>query len=329
MMDLLLLFVLPACLATAFLCSGMEAGVFTLGRWRIAQQMRAGRRQAARLYAYLQKTENFLWTILVGNTLAAFFAMWILAVALWQELGASPWQFWGAYLLCTFVFYGFCDLLPKTLFRKFPNRLCLVMSGPFRLLDVVLSPLVEVVEGIASGLLRWTGGRAYQGDVFSSRSELRLLMDDTGQSLSSEERGMINRVLDLHNRTIRQLAIPFARFPLLTTEDSLKSALARFRESGQNILPVWTQGVRPRRIAGFFELKRFLFAEPGAGPGERLDRCLSPAFYLEENARVHDALRRMQRGGQRMAIVLSSDRREIGLVTLEEILQAMFGEVRL
>ena len=81
-MDWLLFIVLPFCLATSFLCSGMEAGIFTLGRWRIAQQMRAGQARAARLYAYLQNTENFLWTILVANTLALFFAMWIIAVAL-------------------------------------------------------------------------------------------------------------------------------------------------------------------------------------------------------------------------------------------------------
>src|SRR5687768_3637416 len=115
-MDWLLLIVLPICLATSFLCSGMEAGIFTLGRWRIAQQMRAGQARAARLYGYLQNTENFLWTILVANTVALFFAMWIIAVALIHSFAQRPFIFWFTYIAAGFVFYAFCDLLPKTLF---------------------------------------------------------------------------------------------------------------------------------------------------------------------------------------------------------------------
>ena len=82
-MEALLLIVLPICLATSFLCAGMEAGIFTLGRWRIAQQMRAGQIRAARLYAYLQNTENFLWTVFVGNTVAVFCAIWIILAEAW------------------------------------------------------------------------------------------------------------------------------------------------------------------------------------------------------------------------------------------------------
>src|SRR5262245_11124167 len=221
-MGALLVIVLPLCLATATLCAGMEAGIFTLGRWRIAQQMRAGQRSAARLYSYLQNTENFLWTILVGNTLAFFFAMWIIAVALIREFEFArgrPLLYWASFLGAAFVFYALCDLLPKMIFRKFPNRLCLVMSAPFGVLHILLFPIVAVVESLANLLLRWTGGQVFQGHVFSSRNELRLLMEDTSESLTSEERGMIARVFDLHNIGVRQIAIPFARFPALSAND--------------------------------------------------------------------------------------------------------------
>ena len=328
MMEALLLIVLPLCLAASFLCSGMEAGIFTLGRWRIAQQMRAGQARAARLYAYLQNTENFLWTILVGNTLALFFAMWIIAVALINALPARPAAFWASYLGAAFVFYAFCDLLPKTLFRKFPNRLCLLMSAPFRFLHILLYPIVSLLEGLANLLLRWTGGRVFQGHVFSSRNELRQLMEDTSESLTSEERGMIGRVFDLQNITVRQIAIPFARVPNLGTNHLMADALARLRDYPGNLLPVWTVDARARRIAGFLDAKRILF-EGGVDPTDSVANHLSPPLYVDEDARVHDVLRRMQRTGQRMAVVLSRERREVGLLTLEEILKVIFGEVRL
>lgn len=327
-METLLVIILPLCLATASLCAGMEAGIFTLGRWRIAQQMRAGQRSAARLYSYLQNTENFLWTILVGNTLALFLAMWIVAVALEQKFPARPFLYWASFLGAAFVFYTLCDLLPKTLFRKFPNRLCLVMSAPFGVLHVLLFPIVAVVESLVNLLLRWTGGRIFEGHLFSSRNELRLLMEDTSEALTSEERGMIARVFDLHNISVRQIAVSFARFPALSAKDSIGDALARFRETPANIIPVWNPDPRQRRISGFLEARKILFKE-GLQPNEALAQHLSPPLYLDEDAPVHDALRRMQRTGQRMAVVLSREGREIGLITLEEILKVIFGEVRL
>ena len=202
------------------------------------------------------------------------------------------------------------------------------MSAPFRVLHIALFPIVSIVESIANVLLRWTGGRTFKGHVFSSRNELRLLLEDTSEALTSEERGMIARVFDLHNIAVRQVAIPFARVPTLNDMDQLTEALARFRETQSNILPVWNSDPRKRRIAGFLEAKRIIY-ERGLQLSDNVARHLSPAMYVDEDARVHDALRRMQRTGQRMAVVLSRDRREIGLVTIEEILKVIFGEVRL
>lgn len=327
-METLLLIVLPVCLATAFLCAGMEAGIFALGRWRIAQQMRAGQVRAARLYAYLQNTENFLWTVFAGNTIAAFFALWITAVALMRVLPARPVLFWTAYLFTAFVFYAFCDLLPKTLFRKFPNRLCLMMSAPFRLLHIIFSPIVYLMEGVTNSLLRWTGGRTYKGQVFRNRNELRLLMEDTAHTLTSEERGMINRVFDLHNIAVRQITIPFARLPNLNANEPLGQVLARFRSIPQNVLPVWAAAPQPRKIAGFFELRSVLFNSEIRSE-EPVGNHVSRPMYIDEDIRVHEALRRLQRTGQRIGVVLSREGREIGLVTLEEIIKVVFGEVRL
>src|SRR2546421_9373485 len=75
------------CLALSFVLSGMEAGVFALSRLRIRQQMRAGRRSAKVLHKYLEHPENFLWTILVGNTVANFLILGWLVAVLHQSFG--------------------------------------------------------------------------------------------------------------------------------------------------------------------------------------------------------------------------------------------------
>src|ERR1019366_6955368 len=197
-----------ACLALSFLLSGMEAGVFALSRLRIRQQMRAGRKSAAALHGYLENPENFLWTILVGNTVVNFFVLgWIVAV-LFQVLKGHKLWFIVLFSVIVFLFYTFCDLLPKMLFRIYPNRLCMAMARPFRLVHLMLRPLVGLVEWLSGALLRWTGGKVFTGHLFGNREELRFVMQESAQALTTEERTMINRVLDLPSITVRQIARP-------------------------------------------------------------------------------------------------------------------------
>src|SRR6185295_17085829 len=111
--EFLIWVVFAACLAVSFLLSGMEAGVFALSRLRIRQHMRAGRRSAKVLHDYLENPENFLWTILVGNTVANFLILgWLVKVL---HRGLSHHHVWFAivFAVLVFLFYAFFDLLPK------------------------------------------------------------------------------------------------------------------------------------------------------------------------------------------------------------------------
>src|SRR5712671_3068491 len=133
--------VFAACLALSFLMSGMEAGVFALSRLRVRRQMRAGRRSAEKLHDYLDNPENFLWTILVGNTVANFIILGWLVVILHHSLGGRRVWFVIVYVLTVLLFYAFFDLLPKMLFRAYPTRLCVLVARPFRLIHLALRPL--------------------------------------------------------------------------------------------------------------------------------------------------------------------------------------------
>src|SRR5436190_2089740 len=90
------------CLALSFVVSGMEAGVFALSRLRIRQHMRAGRRSAKVLHDFLENPENFLWTILVGNTVANFLILGWLIRNLYDALGGLP--VWFVITFVTAVF---------------------------------------------------------------------------------------------------------------------------------------------------------------------------------------------------------------------------------
>jgi putative hemolysin len=325
---LITLVVIGACMGLSFLFSGMEAGVLALSRLRIKQLVRAGNRRAVVLQDYLAKPEDFLWTILVGNTLTNLIAVGLLVKVLSDWVGAWPVLLTGSFLVAIFLFYALCELLPKMLFRMFPNRLCLAVAGPFRFIHFTLSPLVAVMTRLSHGLVRWTGGKRFTGTLFGSREEMRLFMQESAQGLTSEERLLINRVLDLQNITLRNVMLPMSKVATVTMETPMGEAMKISRERNVYQLPVWRGEGMDRRIAGLLGLRAVLY-QARLDTARLAGEFVKPAFYLDEETRLEEALKRMQRGGQRLAIVLGRDQRELGIVSLQDILGVIFGEVKL
>ncbi len=316
------------CLVLSFILSGMEAGVFALSRLRIRGQMRAGRRSAIVLHDYLEHPEHFLWTILVGNTVANVLILGWLLVVLHRLLGSHAIWFASAYIAVVFLFYALFDLLPKMLFRRYPTRLCLLLARPFRLAHLGLHPLVWLVERVSDVLLRWRGGKVFTGRLFGNREELRMVMQESAATLTSEEQTMINRVLDLQTLTVRQVMLPLNQAVSVAAHTPIGEALALGQEHKLTRLPVWEARDGQQRILGLINLNTLLY-QADLDLNRPVAEGSKPALYLEEDLRLEVALRRMQRSGQRLAVVLARDQREIGLLSLQDVLKAIFGEVSL
>lgn len=324
----LIVLVFAAGAALSFLLSGMEAGVLALSRLRIRRQMRAGKASARVLHGFLENPENFLWTILVGNTIANFVILGLAFAWLHNLLGERTGWFLAALVAMAFLFYTFCDLLPKMLFRLYPNRLCLTLARPFQVIHVGLRPLVAMVEWLSDFVLRWTGGKAFTGHLFGNREELKFVMQESAKSFTTEEQAMISRVLDLQTLTVRQIAVPMAQASTVTLGTPMGEALALCRDRQLTRLPVWETKEGQQRIAGILNLEPLIY-RADVDAAKPAGDFVKPALYLDEDLRLEIALQRMQRSGERLAIVLGRDRRESGIVSLEDILKVVFGEVKL
>jgi putative hemolysin len=320
--------VLGLCLLLSFLLSGMESGVFALNRLRVRRLARAGNPSAKVLQNFLENPEKFLWTILVGNTLANFLILGWTLVKLHEWLPDQRDQVIGFFAVAVFLFYTFFDLLPKMLFRANPNSLCLSVANFFRLVDFALRLPVLIVADVSKTILKWTGGQAFTGRVFGSREEMRAAMQESSQAFTRDERAMINRVLDLQHYTVGQVATPPANMVAVEMDTPVATALQLAREKNLSRLPVREMRDGRPRIAGLLAINPLLFSTE-LDPQNPVARHMTPALFLEEDVRLETALRRMQRAGQRLAIVLARDGSEAGLVTLEDILKLMFGEVKL
>jgi putative hemolysin len=319
---------LGVCLLLSFLLSGMEAGVFALNRLRIRRLARAGKPSAKLLQGFLENPEKFLWTILVGNTLVNFLIFGWILVQLHEHLPEQTGLIAGLFAALVFLFYTFFDLLPKMLFRIRPNMFCLWAANLFRFVHLALSPLVAVLAGGSKVAVRLTGGHAFTGRLFGNREEMRAVMQESAQDFTSDERAMINRVLDLQNFTVGQIATPLAETATLEMRTPVGEAIRLARERNFSRLPVWEERDGRRRTAGLLAVNTLLFSAT-LDFKNPVSQHLTPALFLEEDVRLEVALRRMQRAGLRLAIVLARDGSEAGIVTLEDILKLLFGEVKL
>jgi CBS domain containing-hemolysin-like protein len=323
---LLLLMLAGGAFAVSFLLSGMEAGLPALNRVRIRHLARRGQSSARLLHGFLTAPEHFLWTILVGNTLANVTLLGLAFHRLHTWLGDRRLVLTAATAGTVFLLYMLAELLPKMLFRQFPTRLCLALARPFAVVHGVLRPAVRLIAGLAWTFLKVTGGKHVPGRLFQNREELRQLLQESAQSLSGEEQGMVNRVLDMQRITVGSLMVPLARVVCVPADAPLREVCRLCRETDHDRLPV--RQPDGRGIAGVVSLPTILYRED-CDLTQPAARLLEPALYLPEHHSLEAALRQFQRSGQRLAVVLDPQRREIGILTLTDILRFIFGEVAL
>jgi CBS domain containing-hemolysin-like protein len=137
---------------------------------------------------------------------------------------------------------------------------------------------------------------------------------------------MINRVLDLPNLRVRHLMVPLANVATIAADMPMAQAFALCRDQNLTRLPAIDP--QSRRIIGVFNLEHLLFSSDVDAARPARD-YLQPAFYLPEDLHLEEALRRMQQTGWRLAVVLGRDQREAGIITLQDVLKLIFGEVTL
>jgi CBS domain containing-hemolysin-like protein len=121
---------------------------------------------------------------------------------------------------------------------------------------------------------------------------------------------------------------PLAQAVTVTTQTSAGEALGLSRQHEVTRFPVWEQRDGSKRIAGVVSVNALLFRSE-IDANQPMATLMNAALYVEEDMRLEVALRRMQRSGQRLAIVLGRDRRETGILSLEDVLKIIFGEVNL
>ena len=307
----------------SFIFSGMQTGVYSINRSRIRLQGREGNKKAALLLNLQREPENFYLTVLLGNTIAN--GVFAIVMALTLKDIPSDLLFWCMFLLCIFTLYTFCDLLPKKLFSRFPEKLSLAVARPFRATQFLLTPFVSLIQALFGKTLADVVGQPLANRLFRNREELKKLMKDSDDGLSDGERTMISQVLRLSERTLGQTAIPLNLSVTASADSPISSVVDLCKDHRIARVPIWKFGGGQRKVVGIVTLKTSLYKED-YDSNKPASEYMQPALFLPADLKVEAALKRMQRSGQWLAIVTSESQKEAGIVSLQDILKVVFSD---
>ncbi len=220
----------------------------------------------------------------------------------------------------------FGELAPKITAIRNPLRMALALSVPLRLFYIIFRPFIWFINSFSSLILKMIGIREGQNDSHSEE-ELRLLLTESEESgvIKPSENEMIQNVFDFDDRFVKQVMIPTNRITAINVEMGHEAITKRVIEEGYSRLPVYMGDID--NIIGILVSKDLLKAVI-EGRLTSIKDVLRPVHFIPENMKINDLLRDFQRIHGQMAVVTNEFGATAGIVTMEDIIEEIVGEIR-
>jgi putative hemolysin len=317
---------LLALVLVSALLTGAEAAYFSLGRTRLKRLAEHHDPEQGPLQPLLSKPHDLLVTILVGITLANIGASAIataMAATLFGPLGLAI-----SIGVMTVLILVFGEVLPMTLAVEHPERYSAWVSRPVAWLSALLWPVRGILSALTAMTLRLVGSERQRGEPEISEEELRTLVDVGAREgvVDRSEREMIHKVFELEDTLVREVMVPRPDMFCLDMATPPPDILPLLREHLHSRVPVFEDTVD--HIVGVLYTKDLLPHLKGLPPDFDLRSRLHPPYFVPESKRADALLREFQAKKLHLAVVVDEYGGTAGLVTLEDLLEELVGEIR-
>ena len=316
-------FALGVLIVCSAILTGAEAAYFSLGRARLRHVADTDDTDGAPK-PLIERPHELLVTLLVGITVINIGAAAIAATIADSLFGPS----WGVFvemIVLIFVLTTFGEVLPMTLAVKYPDRFLAFAGRPVAWLGVVLAPVRAALAGLTALTVGLLGRQAEQATL--SEEELRTLVD-VGASegvVERAEREMIHKVFELEDTFVRSVMVPRPDMICLDVGTPAGQILPALREHLHSRVPVYEGSIDV--IVGILYTKDLLPHMDGLPAGFDLRAHLHPPYFVPESKRADTLLQEFQAKRLHMAIVVDEYGGTAGLVTLEDLLEELVGEI--
>jgi CBS domain containing-hemolysin-like protein len=309
-----------------------ETALSRVSRSRVEELRREGNVRAIKLLNILDDRPRYVNVLFFLSTVAAVSATVLVAdLAVTVLAPAEGWSTTLAVLVAVIVMiivsYVGLGVAPRTLGRQNAERIALASANFIRLLGIFLAPLATLLILIGNAI---TPGKGFRQGPFDSEADLRELVDLAGAEalIEDEERQMIHSVFELGDTFSREVMVPRTDMIFIERSKSLRQAVSLCLRSGYSRIPVI--GEDADNIVGVVYLKdmvRRTFEHHEAGQSERVESIMREAYFVPDSKPVDVLLRDMQAARVHIAIVVDEYGGTAGLVTIEDILEEIVGEI--
>jgi putative hemolysin len=317
---------LAACMVLAALASGTETAMTSVGRLRVRHLAEEGSRSAAILQQLAQDPNRFLSTILVVNTVALILASFA-ATLLSVRLLPHSWGFWGdlaVSLGLSVVLLIFAEVTPKTLAIRQAERIALLAAPVVAGLARVLRPVLWFITLVSRAI---TGGRAARAPYLTEQELMTVLHVSEEQGVIEEKEGeMISGIIEIGDKTVREVMVPRTDMTALERHAPLQEIVELFERYRHTRLPVFEEDLD--HIVGLVNVKDLLLVVVEDPRSFDMEAVMRPIQYVPESKKVDELLHLMQTENVHMMVVLDEYGGTAGLITLEDVLEEIVGEIR-
>ena len=317
---------LIACVVLASLASATETALTSVSRLRVRHLADEGGQAAAVLERLQRDPNRFLSTVLVLNTVAlilASFATTLLSI----QFVPRQFGFWGGLLVSlalSIFLLIFAEVTPKTVAIRRAERLALLAAGPVDRVAAFLRPVLWFITLVSRAI---TGGRAARAPYLTEEELMTVLhMSEEQGVIEEEEREMIHGIIQIGDKLVREVMIPRTDVTAIPHDAGLDEILKVFREHRHTRLPVYRDDLD--HIIGLVNVKDILLALTSGVEDFKLEKVLRPIRYTPQSKKVDELLHQMQTEKVHMMVVLDEYGGTAGVVTLEDLLEEIVGEIR-
>ena len=326
--DLWLLVTAGVLVVLAGLFAAADAALGGFSRARAGELEAEQRAGARRLVVVLDDAPPYLNTALFVRMLCEIAAIVIVTVLVAELADGSYWGrvgiATGAMLVVSFVVVG---VAPRTLGKQHADAVALWSAWPIWALTRILGPFPKLLIMIGNAI---TPGRGFREGPFSTETELRELVDiaEASAVIESDERKMIHSVFELGDTTVREVMVPRGDVVYIEAHKNLRQTMSLFLRSGFSRVPVIGENLD--EVRGFAYLKDVVrrdFEAPDVELTQRVEEIMRPAVWVPDSKPVDDLLREMQARRQHVAVVVDEYGGTAGLITIEDLLEEIVGEI--
>jgi len=304
------------------LFAASEISLISANYRRLKHQAEEGHRGARLALWLLERPERMVATCLVGANLAEISNTILVTALLIQWLGA--WGEVGAMLLLPPLILLLAEITPKSIGRQRPTRMAQALAPILWVVTWLLYPVTLIFATLSRAALWLTGARKTSQMPFITREDLSLVVKKSGPEvdLESTERQIINRILYFSLRTVKEVMVPLVRVAAIPDTSTVAQALEEFRATRYSRLPIYH-----RRIDNLVGLLHDFDLLGEEASSRSIKPFVRSAQFVPEIKKVDQLLPEMQRKGIHLAIVVDEYGGTVGIVTIEDLLEEIVGEI--